>query len=69
VLKPFIPSHWKSFSFNVMFRGATLNVNVTDESIIVTNETDAPAAIRIYDSSYTVGAHGEIRAQRASVTV
>ncbi|GIO86850.1 maltose phosphorylase [Paenibacillus faecis] len=69
VLKPFIPSHWKSFSFNVMFRGATLNVNVTEESIIVTNETDVPAAIRIYDNSYTVGAHGEIRAQRATVAV
>ncbi|RCX18158.1 maltose phosphorylase [Fontibacillus phaseoli] len=69
VLQPFIPSHWKAFSFNVMFRGATLKVNVGEESITVTNETDTPAAIRIYDRSYTVSAHGEIQAQRSSVTI
>lgn len=69
VLQPFIPSHWKSFSFNVMFRGATLKVNVGEDVITVTNETDTPAAIRIYDRSYTVSAHGEIQAQRSSVTI
>lgn len=69
VLKPFIPSHWKSFSFNVMFRGATLKVNVNEDSIVVVNETDVPAAIRLYDNSYTVSAHGEIQSQRSSVTV
>ncbi len=69
VLRPFIPSHWNSFSFNVMFRGATLKVNVGDDSITVINETDTPAAIRIYDRSYTVSAHGEIQAQRSSVTI
>lgn len=69
VLKPFVPSHWKSFSFNVMFRGATLKINVNEDSIVVVNETDVPAAIRIYDNSYTVSAHGEIKAQRSSVTV
>lgn len=69
VLKPFIPSHWKSFSFNVMFRGATLKVNVNEDSIVVVNETDVPAAIRLYDNSYTVSAHGQIQSQRSSVTV
>ncbi|RRJ63568.1 glycoside hydrolase family 65 protein [Paenibacillus oralis] len=66
VLHPFIPSHWKSFSFKVMFRGSRLQVNVTENSIIVVNETDVPAAIRIYDQSYTVGAMGEVQAQRSA---
>lgn len=69
VLRPFIPSHWKSFSFNVMFRGAILKVNVGEDSITVTNETDTPAAVRIYDQSYTVEAHGAVKTERSSVTV
>lgn len=64
VLRPFIPSHWTSFSFKVMFRGSLLQVNATADSIIVTNESDTPAAIRIYDQSYTVGAKSQVQAQR-----
>ena len=33
VLKPFIPSHWKSFSFKVMFRGSRLNISVKDDNV------------------------------------
>lgn len=69
VLQPFIPSHWKSFSFKVMFRDARLNVNVTEGSIIVSNETEVPAAIRIYGQSFTVGALGEVKAQRSVPSV
>lgn len=68
-LHPFVPSHWTSFSFKVMFRGARLNVNVTEDSITVTNETDTPAAIVIYDRSYTVSGLGEIQYARSSVKV
>lgn len=64
VLRPFIPSHWTSFSFKVMFRGARLKVNATADSIIVTNESDTPAAIRIYDQSYTVDANSQVQAKR-----
>ncbi|AZK45073.1 glycoside hydrolase family 65 protein [Paenibacillus lentus] len=68
-LHPFVPSHWTSFSFKVMFRGARLNVNVTEDNITVTNETDTPAAIVIYDRSYTVSGLGEVQYARSSVTI
>lgn len=68
-LHPFIPSHWTSFSFKVMFRGARLNVSVTEDSITVTNETETPAAIVIYDRSYTVNGLGEIQYARSSVKI
>lgn len=69
VLRPFIPSHWKSFSFNVMFRGATLKVSVGENSITVTNETDIPAAVRIYDESYSVEGHSEAVAERSQLVL
>ncbi|WP_110930170.1 glycoside hydrolase family 65 protein [Paenibacillus bouchesdurhonensis] len=68
-LHPFVPSHWTSFSFKVMFRGARLNVSVTEDSITVTNETDTPAAIVIYDRSYTVSGLGEVQYARTSVKI
>lgn len=65
VLKPFVPSHWTSFSFKVMFRGSRLKVNVTEGNITITNETETPAAVRIYDQSYTVEGLGELVAPRS----
>ncbi|AWB43168.1 family 65 glycosyl hydrolase [Paenibacillus sp. CAA11] len=67
VLKPFIPGHWTSFSFKVMFRGARLKVNVSDQEITVVNETETPAAIRIYDRNYTVSGFGQIQAESRAV--
>lgn len=69
VLRPFIPSHWRSFSFNVMFRGATLKVHVGENSITVTNETDIPAAVRIYDESYTVEGHSKAVVDRSQAVL
>lgn len=63
VLRPFVPSHWDNFSFKVMFRGSRLKVNVTKDAIHVVNETDTPAAIRVYDASYTVDGNSEIKHQ------
>src|SRR5690606_1997372 len=68
-LHPFVPSHWTAFSFKVMFRGPRLNVSVTEDSITVTDETETPAAIVIYDRSYTIGGLGEVQYARSSVRV
>lgn len=64
VLQPFIPSHWKSFSFKVMFRGSRLKVSATDNNITVTNETDTTVSIKVYDQSYTLSGLGEIQVDR-----
>ncbi|GGH37427.1 glycoside hydrolase family 65 protein [Paenibacillus segetis] len=69
VLKPFIPSHWKSFSFKVMFRGSRLKVSATDNNITVTNETDTTVSIKVYDQSYTLSGLGEIQVDRSSITI
>lgn len=69
MLRPFVPSHWDNFSFKVMFRNSRLKVNVTGDSIHVVNETDVPAAICVYDTSYTVDGHGEIKHQNASANL
>jgi maltose phosphorylase len=53
---PFIPGHWNSFSFKVMFRGALLNINVTKENIIISNESNVELAIEVRGNEYTAKA-------------
>lgn len=67
VLRPFIPGHWSSFSFKVMFRGARLNVNVTDKDITVSNETETAVDVRIYDHEYNVSSLGSIKVEGSTV--
>ncbi|MRN53115.1 glycoside hydrolase family 65 protein [Paenibacillus monticola] len=69
VLKPSNPGHWTSYAFKIMFRGSRLKVNVTDLEVTVTNETEVPASITIYDQEYTVNGLSSITAQGSSITV
>ena len=68
-LKPSNPGHWKSYSFKIMFRGTRLKVSVTDLNVTVTNETEVPASITIYDKEFTVNGLSSVTAQGTSVTV
>ncbi|OIJ15746.1 family 65 glycosyl hydrolase [Anaerobacillus arseniciselenatis] len=54
ILNPFIPGEWKSFSFKIVFRGALLNINVTDETIQITNEADVTTPLIVHGTKYEV---------------
>lgn len=69
ILRPFVPSHWNTFSFKVMFRDSRLKVYVTGDAIHVVNETETPAAIRIYDTSYIVDGLSEIKHVNSSAAI
>jgi len=64
-LNPFIPGHWSSFSFKVMFRGSRLKVQVNDKETIIVNETDTPAVLNVSGKEYSIAGRGEVRAPRA----
>ena len=55
-LDPIIPSHWKSFSFNVLFRSHTLKINVTEKGIYVTNHCNEPLDILLKSNLISLGA-------------
>jgi len=68
ILRPSNPGHWKSYSFKIMFRGARLKVSVTDLGVTVTNETEVPASLTIYDKEFIVNGLSSVTAQAAPVT-
>lgn len=54
ILNPFIPSHWKSFSFKIMFRGILLKIQVTPEDIKIINESDKDLDLAVLGTEYIV---------------
>ena len=63
-LNPFIPGHWSSFSFKVMFRGSRLKVNVKGKETIIVNETDTPAVLNVNGKEYSIDGFGQVQAAR-----
>ncbi|HEY1024987.1 MAG TPA: family 65 glycosyl hydrolase domain-containing protein, partial [Sphingobacteriaceae bacterium] len=47
--KPFLPEKWRSFSFNIRFRGAILNVKVTPEGAYLENRSDKNMDVVVHD--------------------
>ncbi|MCL3779875.1 glycoside hydrolase family 65 protein [Prolixibacteraceae bacterium JC049] len=52
-LKPFIPSQWSAYSFKMVFRGAQLKINVTQEGVTIENHSDKQIEI-VLDGENTV---------------
>lgn len=59
-LNPFIPGHWNSFSYKVMFRGALLKINVTSENLIVSNESENAITLSVHGNTYTVSGNATL---------
>ncbi|MBL4936322.1 glycoside hydrolase family 65 protein [Clostridium sp. YIM B02515] len=57
---PFIPGHWNSFSFKVMFRGALLKVNVTKENVVITNESNVELTVAVNGKDHLVKGNEEL---------
>lgn len=52
-VNPFIPQQWKAFSFKITFRDSLLNINITNENIVITNE-GKEIDLLVKDKDYTV---------------
>lgn len=51
---PFVPRAWKSFSFNIGFRGVQLNIQITGSQIRIVNHADQTLEISIFNRAYAV---------------
>jgi len=54
-LRPFCPEQWRSFAFNVRFRGQLLNVKVTPREVTIGNASPQPLTLVVFDHELTVG--------------
>ncbi|APC39364.1 family 65 glycosyl hydrolase domain-containing protein [Clostridium estertheticum] len=58
ILNPFIPDHWCSCSFKIMFRGALLNIKFTKETLQIQNENEIPINLSVHENDYYLNGNG-----------
>ncbi|KQN33802.1 maltose phosphorylase [Pedobacter sp. Leaf41] len=64
---PFLPKQWKSFSFTIGFRGATLKINITENSINIKNNNAVDLVIGIKNQFYKLSGNAEIEVNNAEL--
>lgn len=52
--RPFLPKAWKSFSFNVGFRGFQLNVHINSSQVRIVNNANKALEISIFNQPYII---------------
>ncbi len=57
---PFLPVHWQSYSFNIGYRGSSINVKITTEGMYVTNSSQNEISVAVFDKRYLVKAGGVV---------
>jgi len=58
--QPFLPGRWRSFSFNIGFRGALLNIKVSREGVQIKNLSGNETTVLIHDKEQLVKANDEL---------
>ena len=51
---PFVPSQWKSFSFNILFRGTQLKIKISATQISITNNSENEIAVKVLNEAYAI---------------
>ena len=64
VFNPFLPEKWKSFTFNIRFRGAIINIQVIAEGIFLDNRSEKEVKIVVYDQQHTLLPNSRVSASR-----
>ena len=54
ILNPMIPAKWQSYSFHARFRGVLFEVKVTKECVSISNLSEKPLDLDIYDKEYQI---------------
>jgi maltose phosphorylase len=63
---PLLPAKWASFSFKVGFRGALLQVKVSQAGVEISNQSALPLTLAVYNQPYHLQAFSRISAQPRS---
>jgi maltose phosphorylase len=58
--QPFLPEKWKSFSFNIGFRGSLLNIKVSKEGVYLKNLSGTSISVMVYYKEQFVRANDEL---------
>jgi maltose phosphorylase len=63
--QPFLPGKWASFSFKVGFRGVLLQVKVSQQGVLICNQSGQEITVTVYERPYRIQAQGQVLAGAA----
>jgi maltose phosphorylase len=69
ILNPLIPAKWNSYSFKLMFMNSLLNIQVKSESTSISNESDIPVDLVIYEQKIHLDARSSKSLQNNTATI
>ncbi len=56
---PFLPEKWRSFSFQIGFRGALMNIKISKDGVLIKNLSSNDLPVSVYDREQLVKANDE----------
>lgn len=59
---PYLPDHWDGYSFKIKFRKRNLTIKAEKGKTIITNESDQPLVLYLFDKKMDLAAKGNIEA-------
>ncbi len=60
---PFIPENWTGYAFKIRFRGSILKIEVKENKVYISNESDKQVDILLYNKNYAIKANETIKAE------
>ena len=63
-LAPFIPKNWDSFSFNIVFKTATVNIKISQKKVEVKNLSNKNIEVIIYNKPYKIESNDRIEVEK-----
>ncbi len=64
---PFLPPNWQSIGFKVQFRGATIQVKLTQEGTTIHNLSTKPIQVNLYDKVHKIPARKSVLVETETV--
>ncbi len=66
---PFLPPNWASIGFKIQFRGATIQVKLTQEGTTITNLSMKPIQVNLYDKAHKIPAKKSVLVEIETIPV
>jgi maltose phosphorylase len=60
IFNPFLPDKWRSYSFNITFRGVLINVKVDTEGIHISNHSQSALTVAVFGEKYEMNAGSQV---------
>ncbi len=60
-LDPYIPEHWQSYAFKILFRGHLLNIQVNKDKVVIQNQAEKALRLLIHEAEHQIEPQAQLK--------